>query len=170
MSLTTTAARIIRHAMTVRPAVASIAAALAVTAFLAGCSCNERVYVRNDTNEMLHVQLQLPKPKLPWACGCKCVYEALINPGGVWRSARPGSTDQIDHPIEAYSECAVVRARVGLSGPWARFTLCGPLVESSSGDPVVVSILPGPQVGLAATAATEGGRPVEVAADVVDEY
>jgi len=143
-------------------------AALAVAAVLAGCSCNERVYVRNDTSEMLHVQIQLPKPKVPWHCGCKCVYEALLNPGAEWKSARPGSPDQMDHPPEAYSECAVVRARVGVNGSWNRFTLCGPLVEGSPNDPIMVRLVQGGQGGLTATAKTEAGKDLGVAADVVD--
>ncbi|MBX3356256.1 MAG: hypothetical protein KF724_11240 [Phycisphaeraceae bacterium] len=144
-------------------------AALAILALLVGCSCNERVYVRNDTNEMLHVQIQLPKPKVPWHCGCKCVYEALINPGGVWTTARPGSPDQMDHPIEPYSECAVVRARIGVQGQWARFTLCGPLVESSPGDPIMLAIGQGNFVGLNATARTQGGSDLAVEAIVIEE-
>lgn len=140
-----------------------------VVAVLGGCSCNERVYVKNDTNEMLHVQIQLPKPKVPWHCGCKCVYETLVGSGGEWASARPGSPEQMDYPFAAYSECAVVRARVGVSGPWARFTLCGPLLENSNSDPVVVNVVTGAHAGLDATATTKSGQSVSVAADTIDE-
>ncbi|MFN0154402.1 MAG: hypothetical protein ACKVUT_08485 [Gaiella sp.] len=144
------------------------AAALAVS-LLGGCSCAERVHVQNDTNEMLHVQLQLPKPEAAWACGCKCVYEALLGPGAVWNSARPGSDDQMDGPVEPYSDCAVVRARVGTAGPWARFTLCGKLVDDSNGDPVMVHLTSGPNAGLGATAKTNSGKPVDVSSDVIDQ-
>jgi len=136
---------------------------------LGGCSCNERVYLKNDTNEMLHVQIQLPKPELPWACGCKCVYETLVGPGGVWRSARPGSRDQMEHPVEAYSACAVVRARIGVRGEWARFTICGPEVKKSNGDPIVVSVVSGSHAGLDATATTESGTALGVSADERDQ-
>lgn len=135
---------------------------------LGGCSCNERIYVTNDTNEMLHVQVQLPKPELPWACGCKCVYETLVGPGATWSAARPGSPDQMDYPPEPYSPCGVVRARAGASGSWTRFTMCGPLVKNSNGDPVVLHILAGGPAGYSASAATQSGKTVEVSVDQVD--
>ncbi|MBM4111854.1 MAG: hypothetical protein FJ253_00515 [Phycisphaerae bacterium] len=122
----------------------------------------------NDTNEMLHVQIQLPKPELPWACGCKCVYETLVAPGGIWASARPGSPDQMDYPPEAYSDCGVVRARAGASGPWSRFTMCGPLVDQSNGDAVVLHI-GGTGHAMTGTAATASGKPVDVRVDEVDQ-
>lgn len=148
----------------------SIATLVVAAALLTGCSCNERVYVQNNTNETLHVQIQLPKPKLPWACGCKCVYETLVGPGGTWKSARPGSPDQMEHPIEAYSECTVVRARTGVSGPWTRFTLCGQPIADSANTPVMVTVTPGGMAGLAATAASEKGQTVDVATDVVEDF
>lgn len=143
-------------------------AATAAIALLGGCSCAERVHVQNDTNEMLHVQLQLPKPDVAWACGCKCVYEALLGPGALWNSARPGSDDQMDGPVEPYSDCAIVRARVGTEGPWARFTLCGKLVDDSNWDAVMVHLTNGPTAGLAATATTVSGKTVDVSAEVAD--
>lgn len=148
---------------------ASIALLTLVAAIGTGCSCSERVYVQNDTEEMLHVQIQLPKPDVPWACGCKCVYETLVGPGALWNSARPGSPYQMDYPFQAYSDCAVVRARVGVSGPWALFTMCGEQVDASGNDPVTIKVVKGSNAGLDATAATEGGTAIPVSAQTVDE-
>ncbi len=149
-------------------AAASIAALVVAAFVLGGCSCNERIQVMNDTSEMLHVQVQLPKPEVPWACGCKCVYETLVGPGACWTSARPGSPDQMDYPPEPYSACGVVRARTGTTGPWTRFTMCGPLVKHSNGDPVVLTITGG-GAGLNGTAATSSGKAVDVSVDHVEE-
>lgn len=162
MSETLTTIRRSRSAMMVAMLVCAVA-------LLGGCSCSERVYVKNDTNEMLHVQIQLPKPKVPWHCGCKCVYETLVGPGAVWTSARPGSEYQMDYPFAGYSDCAVVRSRVGVSGPWARFTVCGPEVEKSPNNPIVVTVGKGSHAGLDATAKTESGQALGVTADTNDE-
>jgi len=150
-----------------RAHLAPLIAMLVAVVMLGGCSCQERIYVQNDTDEMLHVQLQLPKPDVPWACGCKCVYETLVAPGGVWTSARPGSTDQMDHAVEAYTDCGVVRARGGSSGMWTRFTVCGPLVDGSNSDPITLRIGSGGPSGLTGTAATKSGASVSVSVDEV---
>lgn len=123
--------------------------------------------MENATNEMLHVQIQLPKPEVPWACGCKCVYETLVAPGGIWTSARPGSPDLMDYTPEPYSECAVVRVRGESSAMWTRYTVCGPLVKASSGDPILVQVTPGGPNGFSGTATTKSGATVEVSIDQV---
>lgn len=143
-------------------------ALLAAVLLAGGCSCSERIQVMNDTNEMLHVQVQLPKPDVPWACGCKCVYETLVGPGALWTAARPGSPDQMDYPPEAYSDCGVVRARAGTSGTWTRFRMCGPLVDHSNNDPIVLHITPGGPHGLGGTAVTASGKAIDVSVDETD--
>ena len=157
-----------RHPRTFARAIARTLIALLPAAWLAGCSCSERIHVTNATNSMLRVQIQLPKPDAPWACGCDCVYEALLSPHAVWNSARPGSDDKMHHPPYAFVDCAIVRTQVEARGPWTDFTLCGELVDRSGGDPIMVTVAPGAAGALEATARTLSGKTVEVSTQVVN--
>lgn len=94
---------------------------LIVAAWSAGCGCNERIVVLNQTEREQRCQIALPWPGYEASTGRACQFEIVLAPHQSWDS-RSGARDAADLSLRMPNGPALLRVR-SASEAWVTFEI-----------------------------------------------